>query len=134
MKLLITTFAALLLLVTATFVMTNQASAVNLFGNCGENAAKDTGTPTVCTDAQNGQSSSTNPILRAIRSAIEILSIIIGFASVIMIIVSGLRMTLANGDSNAIASARSSLLYSIVGLAVAALAQVIVRIAIGSVA
>lgn len=86
---------------------------------------------TVCQDANKPTTS--DPIVGVIRSVIEVLSIIIGIAAVIGIIVSGLRMTLASGDSNGIASARSSLIYSLVGLAIAALAQVIVRIVLGSV-
>ncbi len=134
MKLFLTTLTSLMILVTATFAVTNQVAAVELFNNCGSGSIGADGKPVVCTDAQKGQNTKTNPILGAIRSVIQILSIIIGIASVIMIIISGLRMTLANGDSNAIASARSSLVYSLVGLAIAALAQVIVRITLGSIA
>ena len=130
MKLLLTTLASLLILVTTTFAMTNHASAVSLFNDCGTGTND---TPTVCTDSQKGQTIKTNPILDAIRTVIEVLSIIIGVASVIVIIVSGLRMSLANGASDSIASARSSLLYSLIGLAIAALAQVIVKIVLGSV-
>lgn len=133
MRLLLTALTSLLVIVTASLAITNHASAIDLFNNCGSNSAD--GKPVVCTDALSGQTNTkTNPILGAFRSVIDILSIIIGAASVIVIIISGLRMSLANGDSNTFASARSSLLYSVVGLAVAALAQVIVRIALGSVA
>lgn len=131
MKILLTALASLLMLLTATFASTNHSSAIDLFNNCGSNSSN--GTPAVCTDANSGQTTKTNPILGAIRTVIEILSIIIGVASVIVIIVSGLRMSLANGASDSIASARSSLLYSLIGLAIASLAQVIVKIVLGSV-
>jgi len=131
MKIFITTLVSLMILMTSTFAVTTYASTVDLFNNCGSGSSN--GTPAVCADAKSGQTTKTNPILGAIRTVIEILSIIIGVASVIVIIVSGLRMSLANGASDSIASARSSLLYSLIGLAIAALSQVIVRIVLGSV-
>ena len=56
---------------------------------------------------------------------INILSIVIGIVSVIVIIFAGFRFVTANGDSNAISSARNTLIYAIVGLVIAVLAQVI---------
>lgn len=106
-----------------------HAATAGVFDSCSTNPSLSN--TTVCKDANKATTG--DPIVSVIRSVIEVLSIIIGIAAVIGIIVSGLRMTLANGDSNGIASARSSLVYSLVGLAVAALAQVIVRIVLGSV-
>lgn len=106
----------------------SHAGAAGIFDKSCSGALKDTA---VCKDATSPTTG--DPIVGVIRSVIEVLSIIIGIAAVIGIIISGLRMTLANGDSNGIASARSSLIYSLVGLAIAALAQVIVRIVLGSV-
>ena len=125
MKLILTAFVALAILVGATFAIPNQASAVNLFTGCGTSSAD--GTPVVCSDANTGQNSKTNPIIDTIGSAIHILAIIVGIASVIGVILSGLRMILANGDSNSVATARSALLYSLVGVVIAAAAQLIVR-------
>lgn len=75
--------------------------------------------------AQQGASGS-NPIVTAIRTAINILSIIVGVAAIVGVIISGLRLVLANGDSNAVSQARAALTYSLIGVAVAAFAQVIV--------
>lgn len=61
-----------------------------------------------------------------ITSIIEVLSIIVGAAAVIMIIVGGLRYVLANGDSNAVSGAKNTILYALVGLVIAIFAQVIV--------
>ena len=128
MKNLILAIFIILSLASASFIGVEHTSAAAVFDSC-KGTLSDTA---VCKDAT--KSSNGDPIVGAIRSVIQILSIIIGIASVIVIIISGLRMTLANGDSNAIASARSSLVYSLVGLAIAALAQVIVRITLGSIA
>lgn len=66
-------------------------------------------------------------IQRIIKAVISILSLIVGLAAVIMIIVSGLKYVTSGGDSNSISSAKSTIVYAIVGLIIAALAQVIVR-------
>lgn len=74
-------------------------------------------------DPQPGETS----VKEAVGAVINILSIIVGLAAVIMIIVSGLKFIISSGDSTAIASARNGLLYAVIGLIVAALAQVLVR-------
>jgi hypothetical protein len=63
-----------------------------------------------------------------IRTAINIVSYIIGIAAVIMIIISAIKFTTSGGDSNSVSSAKSTLIWAIVGLVVAVLAQVIVSL------
>lgn len=58
---------------------------------------------------------------------VSILSIIVGIASVIMIIFSGFRFITAAGDTNSINSARSTLIYAVVGIIIAVLAQFIAQ-------
>ncbi len=62
-----------------------------------------------------------------VKAAISILSIIVGIIAVILIIVNGLRFITANGDSNSINSARNGVIYAVIGLIIAAFAQIIVR-------
>jgi hypothetical protein len=64
---------------------------------------------------------------KIIRTVIQIFSVVVGFISVIMIIVGGLKMITANGDSGAISSARSTIAYALIGLVVVAMAQVLVH-------
>ena len=71
-------------------------------------------------------------IANVIKSVINILSYIIGIAAVIMILVSGLRYITSGGDSSKVAGSKSALIYAIVGLVVAALAQVIVKFALST--
>lgn len=66
-------------------------------------------------------------ITNAVRAGVNILSLVAGIAAVIMIIISGLKFITAQGDASGVASARTSLIYALVGLVVAALAQVIVH-------
>ena len=62
-----------------------------------------------------------------VASVVTILSYIAGVAGVIMVVVSGFRFITSAGDSGKVASARSALVYALVGLAVAALAQFLVH-------
>src|ERR1700752_4014114 len=100
-----------------------NASAVNILRNCGVNATNNGQgnlTPDVCTEASNQTGSNTdNPVIGLLRSAIQIITVVIGIAAVIGVLVSSIRIITANGDSNAVASARSSLIYSLIGVAVA---------------
>jgi type IV secretion system pilin len=101
--------------------ITGQAAAVDIFKNaCSGNKS------TACQDATGAQGSTTNPIITAIKTGIEVLSYLIGAAAVIGMVVSGIRFITANGDSGAIASARSSLTYSLVGIAIVAISQTLV--------
>ena len=63
-----------------------------------------------------------------LRSVLNILSFVVGAASVIVMVVAGLRFITANGDAQGIASARQTIIYAIVGLIVALGAQAIVQL------
>ena len=76
-----------------------------------------------CNDASAGESKITG----IIRTVINVLSFLVGGISVIMIIVGGFRYLISGGDSNAIASAKNTIIYAIVGLMIALLAQALVR-------
>jgi hypothetical protein len=74
-----------------------------------------------CTGEAGGGS-----LLRVVDATLKILSWIAGIAAVIMIVVSGLKYITSGGDSGSIASAKQSLIYAIVGIAIVALAQSLV--------
>ena len=65
-----------------------------------------------------------------ISTVVTILSYIIGAASVIVIIVGGFKYITSGGDSNKVGSAKNTIIYALIGLAVAVLAQVIIRFVI----
>lgn len=71
--------------------------------------------------------SSSGSLTNLLRTVIEILSIVVGVASVIMIIIGGLRFITSGGDSSNTASARDTVLYAVIGLVIAVLAQVLVH-------
>ena len=84
----------------------------------------------VCKDVQTqskvGVNGSQSPIIRLIRDAINILSFAVGVASIIIIIISGFRFITANGDSNALTSAKNGLFAALIGVFIVILAQSIV--------
>jgi len=80
--------------------------------------------------AGSGSSSCGDPqatINCKISSIINVLSSLVGVAAIIMVIVGGFRYITSAGDSNRVSSAKSTILYALIGLVIAALAQVIVR-------
>ena len=62
------------------------------------------------------------------RRVVNIMSIVVGIISVIMLIVAGIKFSTAGGDSNSVQSARSTLIYALIGLFIAVLAQFLVRV------
>lgn len=78
-------------------------------------------------------SSAGNSIASLLSTVVNILSWIIGIVAVIMVIIGGFKLVTSNGDSNSVASARSTIIYALVGLVVAALAQVLVRFVLSNI-
>jgi hypothetical protein len=76
---------------------------------------------------QTGVSCSASGFTNILNTVVTILSIIAGAAAIIMIVISALRFITSGGDSNKVSSAKSALIYAIIGIAVAALAQIIVH-------
>jgi hypothetical protein len=68
-----------------------------------------------------------------VRSIINLLSVLVGAVSVIMIIIGGFRYVVSNGDSNGVSGAKNTILYAIVGLVIVLFAQVIVRFVLSKV-
>jgi hypothetical protein len=69
-------------------------------------------------------------INNTLTSIINIITSIVGVVALIMILVAGFKYITSGGDANKISSAKSTIIYAIVGLIVAALAQVIVHFVI----
>lgn len=69
-------------------------------------------------------------VKNVISVVITTLSVVVGIVAVIMIIVSGFKYVTSSGDSGKISNAKTTLIYAIVGIVIAVLAQVIVNFAI----
>ncbi len=62
-----------------------------------------------------------------IGRAIDILSLVVGVISVIMIIIGGLKYIMSAGEGSNITAAKNTIIYAIVGLVIVAFAQIIVK-------
>jgi hypothetical protein len=63
-----------------------------------------------------------------LKTIVNILSFIVGVAAIIVIILSGFRYITSGGDSNKVGAAKNALIYALVGLVIAALAQLLVQL------
>jgi len=65
-----------------------------------------------------------------ISTAVTILTTVVGIVAVIAIILSGFKYITSGGDSAKVANAKNTLIYALVGIAVAVLAQALVNLTI----
>lgn len=88
------------------------------------------GASNICSNPSSGD----NPIAGSkdsiLAKAIRLVLIVAGVAAVIMIIVGGFQYVLSSGDSNRVNTAKNTIIYALVGLVVAVLAQVILSFVI----
>jgi hypothetical protein len=73
-------------------------------------------------------------LTNTIKDVIDVISVIAGAIAVLMIIVGGLRYITSAGNAEGAKSARNTILYSVIGLIVIALAQIIVHFTLNTVA
>lgn len=101
--------------------------------------AADTNTSDVCeglalTGGKCGpEDPSKTGVNSTIKLIINIMSLVVGVVSVIMIIIGGLKYITSQGESSNTAGAKNTILYAIVGLVIVALAQVIVAFVLNKV-
>ena len=90
-------------------------------------SANDPNSPTLCQNTS--QTPANNSIYGPngiLTKVISLLSIVIGIAAVLMIIIGGLRYIMSSGDPASINSAKNTILYAIIGLVIAVAAQSII--------
>jgi hypothetical protein len=125
---------SIILLMLTALSFSQPVFAVNIFQSCtnGVLAGKHTGVcSAVATQQKNGNP---DPILAALKTTIDVISYIIGVAAVIVLIIAGLEMIIGGGDAQSVATARNSIIYALVGIVVAVLAQSIVVFVLKNVA
>jgi len=71
-----------------------------------------------------------NGVTNIVKVVVQIISFIAGAVAVIMIIISGFNYITSGGDSNKVAAAKNTLIYAVIGIAVAVLAQVIINVTV----
>lgn len=85
--------------------------------------------PTICEEGNTIQSEDDNRIYGPngiVTTIVNLLSIIIGFAAIVVIIVAGIQYMLSTGDPSKVNNAKNAILYALVGLAVAVIARAVV--------
>jgi hypothetical protein len=105
--------------VTHIIAAAGGTAAVNC--NNADGTTCDTGLPAV------------TPSSNTIPTVIGIAFGIIGIVSVIMVVIGGLRFITAQGDPSGVAKARQTIIYSVIGLAVAVSAEAIVAFVLNQV-
>jgi hypothetical protein len=75
----------------------------------------------------------TTPTDTTVESALTLVFGILAALSFLLIVMSGLRLTLSRGNSESIAKAKNNIIYSAVGLVISMLAFAIVRFVLRSV-
>ena len=124
---------ASLLLVYGSVATTSPAFAASPTGSCTSasscacvgahtiDTGTGTGSDTGCSATKSGVA-----LGGIINTVINIMSLLVGALAIIMILVAGIRFITSGGGEGA-AAAKNTLIYALIGLAVAALAQVMVH-------
>ena len=79
---------------------------------------------------ETGGNCDSSGVATAISAAVNILSIVVGIAAVLMVILSGFKYITSGGEAGKVSNAKNSLIYALIGLIVAALAQIMVHFVI----
>jgi len=66
-------------------------------------------------------------------TVVNVLLFVIGAISVIMLIIGGIRYTVSGGDSGSVTAAKNTIMYALIGLAIAFLAFAIVNWVLGAI-
>jgi hypothetical protein len=122
-KLVLATFAVLTLVIMPAVAVTVSAADPNdpLGKAC--SSTLDAGTSSAC------QSTDENPLTGpsgVITTATQVIAMVVGVAAVIMIIIGGFKYMVSSGDPKNIESAKNTILFAIIGLVIALVAQAIV--------
>jgi hypothetical protein len=127
MKTSVTSLLALIVLLVSVLLPASVLAATGVPDTCKDTPGVDNST--FCKDAARGQSQTDNSLVGPngiITKGTKLMSWIAGVVAVVMIIVAGFKYSVASGDSSNISSAKNTLTFALVGLAIAASAQAIV--------
>lgn len=119
-------FYGMALLLLITFSQLHLASAADVFGDSCNGTARSS---TLCQEASKSQTTASNSLFGqdgVITKGTRIVAMVVGIASIIAIIVGALRYVISSGDPTNINNAKNSIIYAIIGLVVAVIAQGIV--------
>ncbi len=87
----------------------------------------------VCKDKAGSGSNPISGNNGAIFKIVNILAVIAGFAAVVIMIVSGLKLITSGGDTQEVATARKSIVYAAIGLVVIILSRSIISLVLSKI-
>lgn len=76
---------------------------------------------------------STKDINSVIGTVVNLLTVVVGILAVVMLIYGGMKFIMSGGEASAVASAKKSIIFALVGLVIVGLAQVIVHFVLGNI-
>jgi hypothetical protein len=123
MKRIILALAFVLACVYCLNMQTPTSLAFDAFEEVCNGVTDEDGAPAACPQGTEDPITGKEGIIIKI---VQILSFVIGAAAVIMVIIGGLKYITSNGDSNSVSSAKNTILYALIGIAVFLLSQAIV--------
>lgn len=117
---------ALSLLITPLLVAVPVSAQVNPFEPVCDERTSDAG---VCvTDGSDPLTGNDGVFYRVVL----MLGWVVGFVAVLMILIAAIKYITANGDAAAVKSARDTIIYAMIGVAIFASSQIIVRFILSS--
>ncbi len=108
-----------LLTLTLMVLCTSSPAQAALFNASKNEACK--GANLSSSNSKCDSAGAADKVSTTLKRIIDLLTVIVGIAVVIVIIVSGLKLITSGGDSNAITSARNGIIYALIGLIIVAL-------------
>lgn len=126
MKKFITLISLFTIFITASSVLVPAYASASLFDGS-KQAACDGVEQSVSGAGRCDANVAASSVNTKIAVVINIISIVVGVAAIIMIIISGLKYITSAGDSAKVNSAKDTILYAIIGLVIVAMAQIIVK-------
>lgn len=104
----------------------NQTNNLDTKQKCLDAGGKTFNAAKQCLD-DNGNPFTGDSVATSIKKVINILLYIAGIIAVIYVVIAGFRYVTSNGDSGAITKAKNTVIYALIGLAVAVMAYAIVN-------
>jgi hypothetical protein len=91
MKLVSALLIAVVMFAVSLFAMSGSVAAVDIFENTCDKGGS-TSHASVCRDVRSQQNSTDDPIISIIKTAINVISVVVGIAAIIGLIVSSIRL------------------------------------------
>jgi len=124
-----------LILVTALVAVLSPAllTAMPAYADAKSDVCNGVGIATGSPNVTNNNCADNNSLNGIIKTVVTLLSTIVGVAAIIMIIIGGFRYVISGGDAANTNSAKNTIIYALIGLLIAALAQVLVHFVLSKV-